>query len=340
MVAAADVYRHYFGEACLAISAGAVAGVREADGVEADSAAEVLVAAAVSEAVLAVVVISAAEAPAAVGSGTDSATIECTQTIMVKTVVHEALNGLVEDLRATHGANLASVVLYGSAAAGDDIELRSDYNVLIALNRITPEDLRQAQAPVREWQRLGHPLPIYFTVEELSDAADVFPIEFHQMANARIVFYGHDPFEFVKLSDANLRHQAEYELRSKLIQLRRLYIPASVSVQKLCDLMNDSLSSFAALFRAVLLLHGQEAPVAKTDCVLATMKLLQLDPKPFQRIFEFRAGGNLPSSETEANELFSAYLFEIEQVVEAVDELGQKRGPTRIDGSPTGDEGR
>src|SRR5687767_15495846 len=29
-------------------------------------------------------------------------------------------------------------------------------------------------------QRLGHPLPVYFTVEELSDAADVFPIEFHQ----------------------------------------------------------------------------------------------------------------------------------------------------------------
>jgi hypothetical protein len=72
---------------------------------------------------------------------------------MVKTAIKEALSGLVEDLRATHGTNLASVVLYGSAAAGDHIELRSDYNILIALNRITPEDLRQAQAPMREWQR-------------------------------------------------------------------------------------------------------------------------------------------------------------------------------------------
>jgi predicted nucleotidyltransferase len=246
---------------------------------------------------------------------------------MVKTVVQEALNGLVEDLRATHGTNLASVVLYGSAAAGDHIELRSDYNLLIALHRITPEDLRQAQAPMREWQRLGHPLPVYFTVEELSDAADVFPIEFHQMANARIVLYGHDPFEFVKLSDANLRHQAEYELRSKVIQLRRLYIPASVSIEKLCDLMSDSLSSFAALFRAVLLLHGQEAPVAKPDCVRATTRLLHLDPAPFERIFQFRTGADLPSSEKEANDLFGAYLLQVEQVVEAVDELGNERGP-------------
>ena len=240
---------------------------------------------------------------------------------MVKTAIQEALKGLVEDLRSTHGDNLACVVLYGSAAAGDHIELRSDYNILIALHRITPEDLRQAQAPMREWQRLGHPLPVYFTVEELSDAADVFPIEFHQMANARIVLYGHDPFEFVQLSNANLRHQTEYELRSKLIQLRRLYIPASVSIEKLCDLMSDSLSSFAALFRAVLILHGQQAPVSKPDCVRATAKLLRLNPAPFERIFEFRTSGNLPTSEKEANDLFGAYLFQLEQVVEAVDNL-------------------
>src|SRR3954451_17617099 len=201
---------------------------------------------------------------------------------MSKLIVQEALNHLVDDLRSTHGDNLASVVLYGSAAAGDHVELRSDYNLLIALHRIGPDDLRTAQAPMREWQRLGHPMPVYFTVEELNDAGDVFPIEFHQMAKARVVLFGKDPFEFVQLSDQNLRHQTEYELRSKLIQLRRLYIPASISIEKLCDLMSDSLASFAAIFRAVLLLHGKEAPVAKPDCVRATAELLKLDPEPFE----------------------------------------------------------
>ena len=243
---------------------------------------------------------------------------------MTKTVIQEALSGLIDDLRATHGDNLASVVLYGSAAAGDQIELRSDYNLLIALNRITPADLRLAQAPMREWQRLGHPLPVYFTVEELADAGDVFPIEFHQMAKARVVLYGKDPFEFVQLSDENLRHQTEYELRSKLIQLRRLYIPASVSIEKLAELMSDSLASFAALFRAVLLLHGHDPPVAKVDCVRATAQLLQLDPDPFEGIFALRATGRLPRTDAEANDLFGAYMYQIEQVVEAVDELDSR----------------
>src|SRR5688500_1751427 len=244
---------------------------------------------------------------------------------MATTVVHDALKGLIKDLVATHGGNLSSVVLYGSAAAGDHNELRSDYNLLITLKRITPEDLRLAQAPMREWRRLGNPLPVYFTAEELSDAADVFPIEFHQMANARVVLYGQDPFEFIQLSDANLRHQTEYELRSKLIQLRRMYIPASVSIEKLCDLMSDSLSSFAALFRAVLLLHNEEAPVPKPDVVRATARLLKLDQTPFERVFDLRSDGKLPSSEKEANDLFASYMFQIEQVVEAVDELRPNR---------------
>ena len=235
--------------------------------------------------------------------------------------ISATLDQLIQNLREAHGENLSSIVLYGSAAAGDHLGSRSDHNLLIALTRITTRDLHAAHAAMREWEKLGQPIPVYFTVAELQDAADVFPIEFHQMEKARRILYGRDPFEFVRISPANLRHQTEYELRSKLIQLRRLYIPASVSIEKLCDLMGDSLTSFAALFRAVLLLFGEEAPVAKTDVVRATARLLKLDAAPFERIFDIRGAGSLPTSDKEANELFAAYMFQIGQVVEAVDEL-------------------
>jgi predicted nucleotidyltransferase len=232
-----------------------------------------------------------------------------------------ALTNLVDELRTAHGENLASVVLYGSAAAGDHTGLRSDHNLLIALKRITSEDLRLSQTPMREWQRLGQPMPVYFTVEELNDAADVFPIEFLQMEQARKVLYGRDPFEFIKISRANLRHQTEYELRTKLIQLRRLYIPASTSIEKLSSLMSASLASFAALFRAVLILHRQEPPITKPDTVRATVRLLELDASPFERIFELRANDRLSLTETEANKVFAAYLTQIERVIEVVDRL-------------------
>jgi predicted nucleotidyltransferase len=244
---------------------------------------------------------------------------------MANRVAQDAFNHLIADLRSTHGDNLASVVLYGSAAAGDFVTSHSDYNLLIALNRITPEDLRLAQAPMREWQRLGHPLPVYFTFGELSDAADVFPIEFHQMERARVVLFGRDPFESLEVSDANLRHQCEYELRSKLIQLRRLYIPDSASTKRLQQLLVDSLGSFATLFAPVLMLHGARPPVIKHEIVRATVRLLGLNPTPFETIFELREGNsNRVLDEVEANQLFAAYMSEIERVIEAIDRLKVK----------------
>src|SRR5215216_84297 len=234
---------------------------------------------------------------------------------MANRVAQEAFNHLIGDLKATHGDNLASVVLYGSAASGDFVQLESDYNLLIALHRIAPEDLRLAQPPMREWRRLGHPLPVYFTFSELRDAADVFPIEFHQMERARVVLYGRDPFESIHISDANLRHQTEYELRSKLIQLRRLYIPASTSAERLRDLMADSLSSFATLFAPALLLHGEEPPVLKVEIVRAAVRLLGLDGRVFERVFELRDGAPVPG-EREADGLFASYMAQIERVIE------------------------
>jgi hypothetical protein len=239
-------------------------------------------------------------------------------------ITQESVKHFVEDLRATHKENLASVMLYGSAAVGDEMAERFGLNVLVALHNIAPEDLRLAQAPSREWQRLGQPLPVYFTLSELSDAADVFPIEFHQMARTRRVLFGRDPFEFVELSNANLRHQTEYELRGKLIQLRRSYIPASTSAEKLSALMSESLGTFSALFRPVLLLHNVEPPVAKQDAVRATVKLLGLGGEVFERIFALRidAGADeFALSEREANSLFADYMLQIERVIEVVDRL-------------------
>lgn len=233
-------------------------------------------------------------------------------------------NAFIDDLKATHGANLASVILYGSAAVGDFVTQTSDYNLLIALREIRPKDLRDAHACMREWQRLGHPVPVYFTVAELKEAGDVFPIEFHQMERARKVLYGEDVLANVKISDVFLRHQTEYELRSKLLQLRRLYIPASASAERLCSLMTESLVSFTALFRAVLLLHGVEPPIAKQAIIEATVKHLKISGEPFEKIFTIRENkASNTLNEVSANQLFSNYMEQIERVIDAVDKVGK-----------------
>lgn len=234
-------------------------------------------------------------------------------------------DNFIDDLKHTHGGNLASVILYGSAAAGDFIPQESDYNLLIALHEITPNDLRNAHACMREWNRMGHPIPVYFTVDEIKHAGDVFPIEFHFMERARKVLYGFDVLEDVKISDKYLRHQTEFELRSKLIKLRREYIHASVSADSLINLMAASLTSFSALFRAVLLLLGYEPPVTKEEIVALTIQNLKIDGKPFAKIFDIRENTkNEPLTEKSANQLFADYMEQIEKVIEAVDKMSEE----------------
>lgn len=238
--------------------------------------------------------------------------------------MNHQFEALIDDLKSTHGRNLASVILYGSAAAGDFLPSQSDLNLLIALHRIAPEDLRNAHACVREWRRLGHPVPVYFTVSELKNAADVFPIEFHQMEIARKVLYGKDVLAELKIDDHYLRHQAEYELRSKLIYLRRKYIPVSNSIEGLCRLMAESLPSFAAVFRAILILDGTEPPATKHEIVAMTVERVGLDGIVFEKIFNIRENNFAARlDEIGANELFGQYMAQIEKVIDSVDSIGR-----------------
>ena len=233
-------------------------------------------------------------------------------------------DAFIDDLRSTHGKNLSSVILYGSAAAGDFVPRQSDYNILVALHKIGPADLRNAQACVREWVRLGNPVPVYFTVSELQNASDVFPIEFHQMSIARNVLYGPDVLADLNISNKFLRLQAEYELRSKLIQLRRQYIPASTSIESLKSLMAESLASFAALFRAVLILKGITPPATKREIVALTAEHLGIDGMPFEKIFNIRENNFAATlDETSANALFGDYMEQVENVIDAVDAIGK-----------------
>ena len=236
---------------------------------------------------------------------------------------HE-FTAFIDDLKHTHGRNLVSVILFGSAAAGDHVAESSDYNILIALEKIGPADLRNSHAAVREWVRTGNPVPIYFTVGELHDASDVFPIEFYHMSIARKVLFGPDVLADVAVEPGNLRLQAEYELRSKLIQLRRHYIPASATVDGLKQLMGESLSSFAALFSAVLIVKGVNPPATKREILRLTAQQLDLDGLPFEKILNIRENNFTEKlDEKTANELFGQYLEQIENVIDAVDAVGK-----------------
>ena len=142
------------------------------------------------------------------------------------------------------------------------------------------------------------------------------------MQVAHKVLFGRNVLEGLEINDRFLRHQIEYELRSKLLLLRRQYIPASASVEGMKRLMGESLASFSALFRALLLLKGVPAPSTKHEIVALTVQHLGLDGIPFEKIFNIREDNFAKElDETLANALFGEYLEQIERVIDAIDSI-------------------
>jgi hypothetical protein len=237
----------------------------------------------------------------------------------------DKLERFVTKLQQTHGDNLKSVVLYGSAALQENQASNLPRNILIVLDRIGTTDLKAAHEVAEEWHRQGNPFPVYFTEREIRDSADVFPIEFLDMSRIRLVMWGEDPFAALTVHTHNLRHQLEYEMRGKLIRLRTLYIAVSHDPKRLAALMADSSNSFAVLFRHILPLMGAEVPAEKHEAVVALSKSLHLEEWVFRRIFEYERNEEV-WIESETNKTFAVYLEQLERIIERVNEVQQDTG--------------
>src|SRR5437879_12200172 len=100
---------------------------------------------------------------------------------------------LVKRLKEFASANLQCVILFGSAARGDFREGHSDLNVVCILHSLSIEELGRLAHVVEWWcVEQKEPAPLFFTKEELMDAANVFAIEMLDMKHGRRVLYGAD----------------------------------------------------------------------------------------------------------------------------------------------------
>jgi hypothetical protein len=233
---------------------------------------------------------------------------------------HPDITRFAERLRAAHGGGLVAVVLYGNAASNDAAAGATGYRTLVVLRHVLPADLRAASDPVAEWVDAGHIAPVYFSEEEIANAADVFPIEFLDMMDHRVVVDGRDPFEGLDVSTRHLRHQVEFELRGKLIRLRELYMPAAASPERLTALLVDSLGTFAKLFRFALRVAGGPELLGRREALRAAVRHFALDDAPFARILAALDSGR-PMQEADAHECFGVYLEQIQRVIDAVDRI-------------------
>jgi predicted nucleotidyltransferase len=236
------------------------------------------------------------------------------------------LDELVKQLQAAYRAQLACVVLYGSAATTDHIKGKSDYNVLVLLDRIDAGTLAAASAVARAWREAGNPPPMTMTVDEWRRSADVFPMEYADILERHRVLAGAAPFDGITVSRDHLRLQLEQQVMGKLLQLRQGTLLAGTDGKRQLELISASLSTIMVLFRAVLRLKGEQPPADNSAIAERVGTLGGFDAGPFTRAVRHQRGTQKIDS-AEAGALLSQYLSGVERLDAYLDTFPTQERP-------------
>jgi hypothetical protein len=233
--------------------------------------------------------------------------------------VEEKIGEFVKRLREAAGANLESIILFGSAVSGDFHPGQSNLNMFCVLRDCSFRAL-QAVAPVAKWWgKQKQPAPLCMTRKELERSTDVFTIELLDMQQHHRVLFGGDVVQGLRISTHVHRVQVEYELREKLILLRQQVLLASGNSSRLWELLLRSVPSFGTLFRHVLIALADSSQPGRRGAIAVLSKRVGFDPSALNQVLDVREH-KVDSKQIDINELVARYLAAVEKVAAAVDE--------------------
>jgi predicted nucleotidyltransferase len=230
------------------------------------------------------------------------------------------LEELVRQLQLAYGAGLRSVVLFGSAVAGEHNPKKSDYNILVIVDSLPLDKLRAVAAVSKAWAEDGNPPPMTFTSNEWRASADIFPMEYADILERHRVLFGTPAFEGIRVTPSDLRLQVEQQTMGKLLQLRQATMGAGGDSKLQLEVLEKSLSTLMVIFRGVSRLHGQ---VPSQDYEELTRQLAQragFAPEPFVKVIRHVRGTEKISRESAAG-ILEAYLAAMERLVSYLNEF-------------------
>jgi predicted nucleotidyltransferase len=230
------------------------------------------------------------------------------------------LDELVRQLQLAYADALRSVVLFGSAVAGEHRPKKSDYNVLVIVDALPLDRLRAVAAVSKAWAEDGNPPPMTFTTREWRSSADIFPMEYADILERHRVLYGTLPVDGLRVNPADLRLQVEHQTMGKLLQLRQAIMGAGGDTALQLEVLDKSLSTLMVIFRGIVRMHGQ---VPSQDYEALTTSVAQragFSPEPFVRVIR-HARGTEKLPKDKAKLILEEYLAAMERLVAYLDEF-------------------
>lgn len=224
--------------------------------------------------------------------------------------INRMINEFTFGLKDIYGEGLICVVLYGSAASGEFAGRHSNINLAVVLKDASISSIKRAAglAKKRKYSVIN---PIFFTEKYVVESLDVFPIEFLDIKENHFLLHGRDIFNDIQVDLKNLRFQCEQELKSKILNIKKMYVRAD-SKPFLKNLLFRSATSSLHILRNILRLNGKTPPYRKEEILDAASRELT-DCSGLKRILEARSSNSRLRPE-ELDELFTQLINTLENI--------------------------
>jgi hypothetical protein len=226
-----------------------------------------------------------------------------------------------DGLRAAVGDGFRALYIYGSALGSSFDPKAQDVNLLLVVDAVPYGRLEALAAASAKLPKVkdGGPrfMPLLLDAATLSGAVDVFPMEFLDLGMRRALIAGNDVLAGVEVPLRNLRHQCEYELRSKYIGLRQAYLRGAGGDGTAQWITARAAGSLGAVYRNLLALRGRPRPDDDRELAAAVAAAFGVDAEGLDAPFAARR--EPAREEAVARRRFARALEALEHLIHAVD---------------------
>lgn len=173
-------------------------------------------------------------------------------------IADEVLAELVRAAAEALGADLISVLLFGSAAEGR-LRANSDVNVLMLLRAFDAQRIDALREPLRLANSAARVEVMFLLEQELPVAAELFAVKFNDIRSRHRLLYGSNPVQTLPIEPTELRRRLREVLLNLAIRLRERYALISLREEQLAAVVAEVAGPLRASATALLQLQQRVA---------------------------------------------------------------------------------
>lgn len=232
--------------------------------------------------------------------------------------VSTILDQLVEALKASAGANLRGVALYGGLAKGRYTPGISDVNVLVVVADAGYAAL-EALAPVlTAARRRDRVTSLVVTPGELAAIARLFPVMLLDLQAAHRVLFGAVGLDGLAPDPAALRLRLLQEMKNLELRFRRIVVDRGAEPVVLWRRIGTSLPRLTVTLESVLRLEGKPVPSARNEVLREVARSLGIAAERIEPVASYHRHSARPPDQ-QVSTLAASYVALLAELGTAIE---------------------